>query len=125
MEQLLIIETSEESYLKELNIKLKESYKVIAGSTYIKSLPTDITLDNGTILEDIDHVFTSAVNSTNDFVIFSKNHELFRNEVNNFIKSTSSNIIVGSLSIDIVYLDFYTKCKRVYMTYYCCSLYKE
>ncbi len=125
MEQLLIIEISEKDYLEELNTKLKEGYKVIVGSTYIKSLFTDIVLDNGTILEDIDHVFTLAVNSTNDFVFFSKNHELFRKEVNALVKNKLNKIVVGSLSIDLVHLDFYTECKRVYMTYYCCALYKD
>lgn len=125
MKQVLLVETTEKSFLEAMDRRIKEGFKVIAGSTVITSLPTVITLDQGEVVNDVTHVFTVAVTGKFDYMIYSKNIETFRNEVNDKLIQDDYNLVTGSLNLSLIKLDGYKEQNRVYVTYYCCALYKE
>lgn len=124
MEQVLILEAHEKAFLEEMDKKLKEGFKVIAGSTLIKSLPTNIELDHGTMTTDVEHVFTMAITGRMDFMVLAKTKSSFKDEVNAKIKQPAFQSVTGSVSIDIVRKSEYKDSSRIYITYYCCTLYK-
>lgn len=123
MQQVLVIETSQNAYCSTLDQYLKEGYRLIAGSNYIKSLPVDINIATGQVLSDIEHIFSIGICGFLDSVVFSKQITNFRNEVNEQLKKSST--ITGSLYIEAAFKDTYEVCKRAFITYYCCCLYKE
>lgn len=125
MKQNLIIETTEKAFLEAMDKQIKEGFKVIAGSTLITSLPSVITLDKGEVLNDLNHVFTVAVTGKFDYMIYSKNVETFRKEVNDKLIQDCYNLVTGSLNVSLIKLDGFEQQPRVYITYYCCALYKE
>lgn len=122
MQQILIVETSQQAFTSTLDRLLREEFRFIAGSYYIKSLPTSIAIATGQVLNDIDHVFSLAITGSLDSVVFSKNIVKFREEVNYQLKTNA--VVVGSIIIEAVFRDCYEPCKRAYTTYYCCCLYR-
>jgi len=123
MAQILLIETNQTAYLNMLDQYLKQGYHLIAGSNYIKSIPTGINVTTGQVLQDIEHVYSIGIYGKFDSVVFSKKLTNFRESVNEQLKSNS--VITGSLYIEAEFKDAYERCKRSFVTYYCCCLYKE
>lgn len=123
MHQVLIIETTEEAYSRLLNQYLKGGYRLVAGSNYIKSLPTSINVSTQQKLDDIDHIFSIALFKGFDNVVHCKDLDIFRSVVNKQL--TDSKVVVGSLYIEKVYKESFERCKRIHTTYYSCCVYKE
>lgn len=120
--QAFVIETTQELFLSSVGGYINNGYKLIAGSSYIKSLPENINIMSGQVLNDIEHVFSVAVRDHADHLIFSKNISLFREEVN--IQLKKSNTVIGSLYLSAILKDNYEKCRRKQTTYYSCCLEK-
>jgi hypothetical protein len=125
MKQVLLIEASEKTFLKLMDEKIKEGFKLIAGSTVIKSHPSTITLPQGEIINDLEHIFTIAISGEYDYFIYSKNITTFSKEVNDKLIEGEYRVVTGSFNVNLKKLDGYKEQDRVYTTYYCCALYKE
>jgi hypothetical protein len=126
MKQFLILTTTEAHFQELVDDKLKNGYKVIAGSMFVKSLPWDISIPEGEMLNDVDHVLTLAITGKHDFLIYAKDVNVFLGEVNSKLPQGVYTMVVGSLSVHLVKDDgFDEKAKRAYTTYYSCGLYKE
>ena len=126
MKQVLVITTTEKAFLDDMDEKIKEGYKVIAGSTFIASLPWDIVVPEGELLSDTEHILTVSITGKYDFMIYAKDIEIFKQEVNSKLSKGDYSLVVGSLSANLVKLDgFKVKIARAYITYYSCSMYKE
>lgn len=123
MHQVLIIETSVAAYSNLLNQYLKSGYKLVVGSNYIKSLPTNISVVTNQVLDDIEHAFSIALCNELETIIFSKDLTSFREATNKQL--ATNKLVVGSLYIEQILKDSYEKCKRIYTTYYSCCVYKE
>ncbi|MBV5347494.1 hypothetical protein JZU46_04675 [bacterium] len=121
--QKFIIETSKDTFLRLMDVDLKNGFHVIPGSNYIKSLPANINVASGQVLDDIEHVFSIAVRDTLDSVVFSENLSLFRTTVNKEL--VTNHVVVGSLYVEAILKDSYEKCRRVFTTYYSCCLHKD
>jgi len=126
MKQFLVLATTEVCFQELVDEKLKEGYKVIAGSMFVKSLPWDISIPEGEMLNDTDHVLTLAITGKHDFLIYAKEVNVFLMEVNSKLQQDVYTMVVGSLSAHLAKDDgFDEKTERAYTTYYSCGLYKE
>ncbi len=126
MKQVLVLEKDEKSFLEEMDDKIKAGYKIIAGSTIIKSKLWDISSPEGELLNDVDHAITVAITGKHDYMIYAKTLDAFKSVVNTKLESENYKIVVGSLKIGVIkHSGFNIKADRVYLTYYGCALYKD
>lgn len=122
--QKLIIESKLEDFKTRVEKHLSEGFKLVVGSTYIISLESDISILNGEILYDVEHIFTLGIIDNNkEFFIISQDIKNFIQKVNTHLKNGT--IITGSAYFSAHRLDNYVKQDRIYDNYFSCCVYRS
>lgn len=123
--QKILLENSKTVFLKKLNSNLQEGFHIITGSMYCKSVVTDLDLMQGKLLNDVEHIFSIVLScNNNDSMIFSNQSTKFKKEVNSLLYSNDFEIIVGSTYITSSFKPQYINCRRGWVTFYSCCLYR-